>query len=71
MAAVSKLSKVTFNKRGHLTEKDWENTVLRGGLYGAHGVECGGVVQGLSRLDYTIFLESVMILLHARGMPLV
>lgn len=69
MTVVSKLSK-SFSATATLTEDDRRRTTaLRGGLYKCTGGECEGVVQGPSRLDYTLVLASVMVVLCACERP--
>lgn len=70
MTVVSKLSKspsTTVDNRQRRMEVG--TTALRGGLYKCTGGECEGVVQGPSRLDYTLVLASVMVVLCACERP--
>jgi hypothetical protein len=66
MSVVSKLSKSLSTPTEHSTIER-RITVLRGGLYKLHMGSAEGVVQRLSRLDCVLL--PVMILLHARNMP--
>jgi hypothetical protein len=75
MTVVSKLSKspsTTVDNRQRRMEVG--TTALRGGLYKCTGGECEGGSTGPSRLDYTLVLASVMVVLccvHVRGRSLV